>query len=217
MNNPTRSAWGVQGGLIPKAPIALPVTVSWALAATQELDFIKEIEQGVIDFVQCVYIDNRANPNPVLITVQVTGQTILAPATSQGTYPLYGIGGLRLTVSSVAGEVETRLLLLNFPQPYFSWGPQGSGGGVPGSLVSVADVATNNPAVSILAANPSRDNAVIMALAANTAVVRIGDAGIGAAEGIPLQPGQTITLATTAQIFGWSAAAQTVAVLYTAY
>lgn len=68
----------------------------------------------------------------------------------------------------------------------------------------------------ILAANTARRRALITNLAAGVETLRIGDSvNTGAARGIPVAPGETITLETTAAISGWNpgVAAQNVAVL----
>ena len=52
----------------------------------------------------------------------------------------------------------------------------------------------------IFAADADRREAIITNLATNTATFRIGDAGTGAANGIPLPPGATLVLNTTAEI-----------------
>lgn len=87
---------------------------------------------------------------------------------------------------------------------------------VSGSIDSVADVSIATVTTAqIVAANVARREVMITNLAANTANFRIGDSGAGAANGIELQPGQTITLTTTAAVYGYNShtGAQSVAVL----
>lgn len=52
----------------------------------------------------------------------------------------------------------------------------------------------------VLAANLTRLAAIITNPTANTVAVRVGKAGVGAASGIPLDPGDSVTLATTSAI-----------------
>lgn len=61
---------------------------------------------------------------------------------------------------------------------------------------------TNATRDVIIAANANRTRVIITALAANDQTVRIGGADVDADEGIPLAPGESVALATTAQIEG---------------
>ena len=66
-----------------------------------------------------------------------------------------------------------------------------------------------------VAADTSRREVLVQALAANTDALRVGDASTSAGQGLELQPGQTATLETSGAvvIYNPSAAAQSVAVL----
>ena len=72
-----------------------------------------------------------------------------------------------------------------------------------------------NTTEQILAVNADRKEAIVTNLYANTDPVRVGDASTGAARGIELSPGQSITLSTTASIYvhNTKASAQSVAIL----
>lgn len=79
-----------------------------------------------------------------------------------------------------------------------------------------ADVTLTNGAETVLlASDATRREAVIVADPANTVDLRIGKTGqVGAARGARLQPGQMISVPTTAAIYGYaSAAAQKVSLL----
>jgi hypothetical protein len=85
-------------------------------------------------------------------------------------------------------------------------------------LSTVADVSiTAASTVQVLAADTGRKGVLISNLAANTQIMRIGDSNAGAARGIQVAPGQTVTLETTAAVYaynpGASAEALGVAVL----
>lgn len=85
------------------------------------------------------------------------------------------------------------------------------------TIVTTADVSMLAGALTaIRPANTARRRVLITNLAAGAATLRIGDSvNTGAARGIPLAPGETITLETTAAISGWNpgGVAQSVAVL----
>jgi len=68
------------------------------------------------------------------------------------------------------------------------------------------DVATVSAAATLLlAADALRTYALIGNVSTNTVTVRIGPAAVAAATGIPLEPGETLSIATTAAIYGYQA------------
>lgn len=84
------------------------------------------------------------------------------------------------------------------------------------SADSVADVSiTATSTVLVAAAASTRHELLITNLAANTQTMRIGDSGAGATNGIPLAPGQTLILSTSAAIYAYNpgASAETLAVM----
>lgn len=84
-----------------------------------------------------------------------------------------------------------------------------------GTYDSLADVSlAASTTTQILAADTARKEAIISNLSTNTKTFRIGDSGAGAANGIPLAPGASIVLTTSAEIQGHNptAGAESVAV-----
>jgi len=84
----------------------------------------------------------------------------------------------------------------------------------PGALDSLADKSCAATAVTqLVAANATRRELLIVNLAAGVETLRIGDSGAAAANGLPLDPGQSMTLTTTAAVYAYNpgAAAQSVA------
>lgn len=82
----------------------------------------------------------------------------------------------------------------------------------PSTLNTPADVSFSVAQV-LIAANTSRKAVVIAAAPGNTANVKIGDSNVGAARGVTLQPGQSITIQSTAAIYGYAATSQTAEIL----
>lgn len=79
----------------------------------------------------------------------------------------------------------------------------------------LADITLNNGSeTSLVAVDTTRVEAIIVAGTTNTVAIRIGKTGqVGAARGAALQPGQSITLNTSAAIYGYAgAASQTVSI-----
>jgi hypothetical protein len=74
------------------------------------------------------------------------------------------------------------------------------------SLNNGGDVAcVSGVATVLLAADATRLYALVANSSANAATVRLGTAAVGAATGIPIEPGQTLPIATTAAIYGFQA------------
>jgi hypothetical protein len=87
---------------------------------------------------------------------------------------------------------------------------------VSGAIDTLADVALAAASTTLIAAaNLSRKEIIISSLITNAQILRIGDVGAGAANGIPLPPGATITIDCTAAVYGFNpgAAVETVAVM----
>lgn len=86
---------------------------------------------------------------------------------------------------------------------------------VASGIVSVADVGivASAAAVVIAPANTARKSALITNLTSSAGTLRVGDAAIGAARGVPVEPGATATIETTAAVYAFSSAACTVSVL----
>lgn len=66
---------------------------------------------------------------------------------------------------------------------------------------------------SIIAANANRREVLITNKSTNTASIRVGDASAGATRGIEVQPGQTASIESTAEVFAYSVPAQSVGIL----
>ncbi len=62
-------------------------------------------------------------------------------------------------------------------------------------------------ATSIAAADTDRLGVIIHNPSDNTHTLRIGDAGVTATKGVALEPGETLPIASTAQIFAWNTGA----------
>lgn len=70
------------------------------------------------------------------------------------------------------------------------------------SLFDGGDVACpNGAATQLLALDATRSYAIITNPSTNTATVRIGTSGVGAATGTPLEPGMSLPVSTTAAIY----------------
>lgn len=104
---------------------AIAVPLDFTLSPNIIVDITAEFLDGVIDFVQSVYIDNADNPAPVdlIFTGAPKNQRIRAQAFSQGWYPVsWPKGAGRLTAASSQGQV-IQAIFANYAMPYLTWGP----------------------------------------------------------------------------------------------
>jgi len=85
----------------------------------------------------------------------------------------------------------------------------------PTGLSTTADKSMLATATTIiLAANAARKTVTISNLDGNAEILRIGDVNVGAAQGVQLLPGQSVTIETEAEVYGYNpgAAAQSVGI-----
>lgn len=82
-------------------------------------------------------------------------------------------------------------------------------------LVSTGDVGiiANAAPEIIVSANTARKSALITNLSSSVGTLRVGDNLIGGTRGLPVEPGATATVETTAAVYAFSSAACTVSVL----
>lgn len=75
----------------------------------------------------------------------------------------------------------------------------------PATIASTADVSLAATATTqIKAANTDRREIIISNLSTNTQTMRIGESSAGASRGVELAPGASITLQTTAAVYGYN-------------
>ena len=93
-------------------------------SGTIEDDLLLENTNGVIQFVQSVYVDNSTNINPLTIIFKITRQKLVIPAGAQGIWPVFSIDQTQFSISTVVDPSATgALIFLNVPMPLTQWGP----------------------------------------------------------------------------------------------
>lgn len=120
-----RQGWPVSNGYAPAGgPRALPITLDFTTVTSIALDLLQEIEAGVINIVQSVYVDNSANPNALTLIWDQTNQRVVIPANAGGIWPVITPKDApRLIASTLATGVIVGIILLNVPMPLTQWGP----------------------------------------------------------------------------------------------
>ena len=103
----------------------ISVPLDFTLSGNIAVDLTQEFMDGVLDFVQSVYIDNADNPAPVdlVFSGAPQAQRIRAQAFSEGWYPVsWPNGAGRLTAKTSQGQI-VQTIFANYAMPYLTWGP----------------------------------------------------------------------------------------------
>ena len=191
-----KTSFPVFNGYAPKeGPKALPVPFDFSSVGTMSFDLLLENTEGILQFVQSVYVDNSDNPGPLTITFAQTRQRLIVPANSQGNYPVICPDQTQVTMSSpVNASAVGRIILMNVPMPYTQWGP------VTVNINAITPVVASNFSGTIAAGGVSQvaipANAARLGFtiqnASNEAEILLIDFGTAAAPGsaIELLPGQ---------------------------
>lgn len=106
---------------------AMPITFNFtADNIGAEFDLFKENAEGILPFVQTLWIDNYANPDPLVIIVAQTRQRIVIPGFTQATRPVFAPDQSAFVLATgpnmigVATSKDVQLILLNVPVPIFT-------------------------------------------------------------------------------------------------
>jgi hypothetical protein len=105
----------------PEGCRAIPLTIDFSTQGWT-FDLQSVISRGVISALTCIFIDNSPNSNPLTITINNSAQTIIAPALSQGYYPVLCPNPAKFTATCTGGATNTKIHLLNYSAPPCVWG-----------------------------------------------------------------------------------------------
>jgi hypothetical protein len=101
--------------------IGIPVPFDFTNKQQVSGDLTLEQMQSSIEYVQSIFIDNRANAQPFTIQFSGLQYTIQVKPGRQGIWPvLAAIGALQFTAVS-AGGVVVPTIMFNAVMPYFFW------------------------------------------------------------------------------------------------
>jgi len=119
-----KQGFPVSNGYAPAGgPRALPITLDFTAVASISTDLVQEIEAGVINMVQSIYVDNSANPNALTIIFDQTQQKLVVPANAQGIFPVITPKDAPRFVASTNAGAVVGVILLNVPMPLTQTGP----------------------------------------------------------------------------------------------
>lgn len=83
------TAFGIANVIVPPGgPKCVPTRCDFSNVASIELDGSQIVQQGKIEYLQGVFIDNSKNLNPLSLTMSTTNQQIICPPKSQGYFSI---------------------------------------------------------------------------------------------------------------------------------
>lgn len=101
-------------------PVGVNVPLDFTLTNNVSSDLALEQMQGVLDFVQSIYINNFANTKALSITFNGLQYQINVAAGGWGIYPVLGTAGtLSWTATSVGAGLLVPTIMFNVAVPYF--------------------------------------------------------------------------------------------------
>lgn len=123
--NVKRTAFPIYNGYGPaEGAKILPLTFDFSSVASYSENLLIENTEGVIQFVQSVFVDNSDNTNPLVILIAVTNQRLIVPANAQGIWPIFTVDQTRFTISTTpAANLSVNVSFANVPMPFTQWGP----------------------------------------------------------------------------------------------
>lgn len=118
MSSGSIASYGVYNMSVPsKGPKVIKQTIDLQTALTRLVDFTLPIQQGIIDYIQGVYVDNFAGAQVITIQSEITGHTIYVPAASTLFCPLLTANPAQVTFSAPAAAGYIDVLFYNVPVP----------------------------------------------------------------------------------------------------
>lgn len=198
MSSTLKTAFSVYNGYAPNdTPKALPIAFDLTSVSFTEVDLLLENTQGVIGYVQSIYVDNSNNPEILNVLFYGTMQRLTVPAFAQGIWPVFSADQVKFKISTIPNDGATgNIILLNVPMPLTQWGPitvntpSINVNTVPYTAVLSDSGSTVAPSVAaeFIGANANRKGLLITALETNVQAVRILS---NAFPLVVLLPGQT--------------------------
>ena len=96
-------------------PMSIPINCDLQINTQVNVDLSSNVQQGFIDFISTVYVDNSLNSAETSIRVDGgTNQIIKCPANSQGYFNILAVNPPKFIVSTTGGVIVP-LQFLNTP------------------------------------------------------------------------------------------------------
>lgn len=191
---------GIFNGVVPKEGpkgVAIPVPFD-NVRKTFVIQTLLAQSQKFISQIVGVYVDNSANPNPLIITTEVINETIEFPARSQGYLPLLAPKNANITLTSL-GATPISIVLLNVPVPAVVWSADGSQGAMTGMA---GNSGVTGAAALIVPANPLRSALIVSNTGTVPFVLAGSSADAAAGNGVTVPAGQSFSTSPPAPYVG---------------
>lgn len=128
---------GIYNGLAPRGhidpvtqkrvagkPKALPMFLDFSATGEIKGQLLFGEHEGLLEFVQSVFVDNSDNQHPLVIYVDEPWQRLVIPAQSQGEFPIYSPNPLKFRISTTQTDgLIVKLSWKNVPGAFTPWGP----------------------------------------------------------------------------------------------
>ncbi len=198
--------------LPPEGPVIVPVELDFSSDDLIDIDGYQIVASGKLSYIQCVYIDNADNANALTLTAGLTNQRIIAPAGSQGYYPIFmGVPPHAKAETTAVADLKVKIYFANVPLMSMQWGGESGSGGLTDAELRAAALqveqigaAYTNRSIAnltgasepLMAANPDRRILIVSNEGATPVAVNLsgGAAALNTAGNITLTAGGSITL-----------------------
>jgi len=103
-----------------KGPLCARINMDFSAASAYHLDMQQVQSTNQFDFCQTIFVDNSAGGAAISITIQGSGQVIVAKAGTQGYYNVVCPNPIVMDFNSAGGQLA-QILLINVAIPGSVW------------------------------------------------------------------------------------------------
>ena len=110
------ATFGIANVVVPAGgPKCVPTNVDFSNAAQVVLDGQQIVQNGRIEYLQGVFVDNSANVNNLSLTMSTTGQVIIVPKQSQGYFSIMVPDPPQIVAGTVQANIVIPMFFYNVP------------------------------------------------------------------------------------------------------
>lgn len=121
---PVRASFSFPALVAPrKGPQGIPVSLDFTGGVISvDVDFALEQANGVIDFIQSMYVDNKDNAQNITFTFRGSGYIVRVRAGQQGIWTVIVPDGPVAFTAGTTGGVVVKTIFMNVSMPPMTWG-----------------------------------------------------------------------------------------------
>lgn len=153
-NSQDRASWPIAYGEAPKeGSRSMLQQLNFAIQNPILINLTSDQEKNRLEFVEVLYVNNSANPNPLIIGTDTTGQSLTIPAGWMGYVPvLSASSNPSFSFTTVTANIIIPVHFISCPMPSELWAANGSSSG--GSVgTNFSSTAGNAAAAAVILAN----------------------------------------------------------------